>query len=85
MALARAIADRYIAVHPVETLKWDWEPAVQMFSFTELYRVTGDVRYQQYYKEWIDYHIANGYAIHTSDTCAPALLAAMLYAQLGDE
>ena len=85
VALARAIADRYISVHPIETLKWNWEPAVLMFGFTELYRVTGEVRYQQYYKDWIDYHIANGYTIHTSDTCAPALLAAILYGQLGDD
>jgi unsaturated rhamnogalacturonyl hydrolase len=85
VALARAIADRYIAVHPIETLQWNWEPAVQMFGFTELYRVTGDVRYQQYYKDWIDANIARGYAIHSSDTCVPALIAAILYTQLGDE
>ena len=85
MALARAIADRYISEHPPATQKWDWGPTVQMFAFSELYRVTGDATYQQYYKQWMDAQIAQGYAIHSSDTCAPALIAAILSMQLGGE
>lgn len=85
VALARAIADRYISLHPPAAQKWDWGPAVQMLAFSELYRVTGEARYQQYYKDWMDSQIAQGYAIHSSDTCAPALLAAILYLQLGGE
>ena len=84
VALARAIADRYIAEHSVESQRWNWEPAVVMFALTELYRVTGDVRYRQYYQAWIDFHITTGYAIHTSDTCVPALIAALLYGDLND-
>jgi len=85
VALARAIADRYMDVHPAAEMEWIWENAVVMFSFTELYRVTGDVRYRDYYKDWIDHHIEAGYVIGSSDTCAEATMAAILYAELGEE
>jgi unsaturated rhamnogalacturonyl hydrolase len=83
VTLAKAIADRYMAIYPADKLKWDWEPTVLMFGLSELYRVTGDVRYRDYYRAWIDRHIDAGYEIVTSDTCAPALLAAILYMDLG--
>lgn len=84
VVLAKAIADRYIETYPVTGLGWDWGPSVLMFSLTELHRVTGEARYRDYYKAWIDRHITGGYTIATSDTCAPSLVAAVLYMDLGD-
>lgn len=84
VALAKAIADRYIGKFPADGLAWDWGPTVIMFSVSELYRVTGDTRYRDYYKAWMDHHIAAGYTIATSDSCAPALLAAILYIESQD-
>ncbi len=84
VALAQQIADRFIAVHKIESQKWDWVPMVMMFSLTELYRVTGEKKYQDYYKSWIDYHIEKGYEIGTSDSCSPSLIAATLYMQTGE-
>lgn len=78
ITLARAIADRTIDVHPVTALDWDWEEAVLMLGIAELHRVTGEPRYLHYYRGWLDHHIAAGVHINTSDSCAPALLAALL-------
>jgi unsaturated rhamnogalacturonyl hydrolase len=85
VALARAIADRYLALHPPAEQPWDWEAAVLMFSLTELFRVTGDARYLDYYRAWMDHHVAGRYVITTSDTCAPTATALILYEQLGDD
>jgi rhamnogalacturonyl hydrolase YesR len=82
--LARAIADRFIAKYPVTGLDWNWEETVLMFGLHELFRVTGDTRYRDYYRAWIDRHIVAGYNIHSSDTCSPALLAALLHIEFGE-
>ncbi len=84
IALAEAIAQKQIEDHPADTLAWDWEEAVLLVGVHELYRVTGKTRYRDYYRDWIDHHIAQGYEINTSDTSAPARLALELFAQSGD-
>lgn len=78
ITLARAIADRFIDEHPIAELDWDWEEAVLMLGIAELHRVTDDPRYLDYYRDWLDEHIAAGVDITTSDSCAPALLAALV-------
>lgn len=79
VALARALADRAIERHPPATLAWDWEETVLMLGVAELHRVSGEPRYRDYVRAYVDAAIAaGGPAITTSDSCAPALLAALL-------
>lgn len=80
VALASEIALRYMQSHPVEAEIWDWRSGVLMFSLTELYRVTGDPRFRDYYQAWLDYWISEGYQLIWSDSCPPAITAVALLA-----
>ena len=84
VSLARAIADRYLDVYPPADWPWTWEMAVAGVGFYELYRVTGEARYLQALKDWIDHHRQAGYDIVNSDTCSPVQSAVFLYMQTGD-
>jgi len=84
IALALEIARAQIARKPPQELNWNWEEAVLLVGMAELYDVTGAVDILQYYQAWMDHHIAKGYTIGTSDTCAPAGVAVALYRQTGD-
>lgn len=85
VALASAIADRYIDLHPATDLLWAWENTVLMFGIYELYRVTGEQRYLDYMQSWIDKHIEAelGYFMFSSDSMSPAQAAAFLYFETG--
>ena len=85
VALATDIAHRFIDEHPAVEQEWNWEEAVLMYAMTELYRVTGDARVRDYYRDWIDHHIEIGYGVVWSDSCPPALAAISLYDDTGDE
>lgn len=76
--LATQIAHRYIDEHPATEEFWDWTSGVLMFALTELYRVTGDAKVRDYYQEYMDFHIAEGYRLFWSDSCPPALTALAL-------
>lgn len=82
--LAREIATRQMEDHPADTIIWNWEESVMMLGISELYRVTGDTAFRDYYRDWIDHHIDKGYFMGTSDSCSPAALAVLLYHELGD-
>jgi unsaturated rhamnogalacturonyl hydrolase len=82
--LARAIADRYMAVHPATSASWNWDDGTLMASLMALHRVTGGEAYRDYVQAWIDARIASGYAISTSDHCPPALSALALYTETCD-
>ncbi len=84
VALAKDIADAFIASHAVEDLKWDWEAAVLMIGVMELHLITGEAAYLDYPKAWIDHHIAAGYSIGHSDSCVPVGVAVMLLDLTGD-
>ncbi|MBI2389093.1 MAG: glycoside hydrolase family 88 protein [Deltaproteobacteria bacterium] len=84
IALARAIADRWLAVHPPEKAAWDWGDGVQLGALMELHRVTGEPRYRDHVKRFLDAQIAAGYEIVTSDRCPPVLSALALYGQTCD-
>lgn len=81
VALARALADRWMAVHAAEDASWDWGDGTLMFALTRLHAVTGEAAYLEYARRWLDPHIQAGYDISTSDRCPPALSAIALYAQ----
>jgi unsaturated rhamnogalacturonyl hydrolase len=84
VALARAIADRWIDVHPAAKMGWGWEESVLMVGMIELHRVTGETAYRDYYETWIDHHIEAGYNVFNSDSCPPALAALALLQETGD-
>ncbi|MCA9686425.1 MAG: glycoside hydrolase family 88 protein [Myxococcales bacterium] len=84
VALAMAIADRYMDQLPADERSWGWREAVFMFSITELHRVSGEARYHDYAAAWMDHHIEVGYSIHSSDSCAPVAVAAFLWIEDGD-
>ena len=78
IALAEAIAAKQMQAQAPETLAWNWEEAVLMRGLYELYRVNGDPAIPSYIAAWLDHHVAAGYPLHSSDTCAPTALAALL-------
>ena len=84
VALAKDIADAFIARHAVADLKWDWEAAVLMIGVLELHLITGEPAYLAYPKAWVDHHVAEGYSIGHSDSCVPAGVAVMLMHLTGD-
>jgi len=84
VTLAREIALKQMEEHPADKVIWNWEESVMMLGISELYRVTGDTAFRDYYRDWIDHHIDKGYFMGTSDSCSPAALAALLYRELGD-
>lgn len=75
--LVRDVADAWIERHPPESMHWDWGPAVLAYGMLDLYEATGDVRYREYVRSWVDHH-AGSAPIFWSDTAAPAGLAARL-------
>lgn len=85
IALAKAIARHRMKTHPPTEEVWDWEETVFMFSLGELYRVTGEREFRDHYAAWVDHHIEVGYVIEYSDSLAPTTLAAILFAETGDE
>jgi unsaturated rhamnogalacturonyl hydrolase len=83
IALATSIATKQMASHPPTELAWNWEEAVMLLSFLELYKVTGDESLVDYCAAYLDHHVAVGYKMGTSDTCAPASVAVWLYHMTG--
>lgn len=92
IALATAIANRQMAT-PAASLPWSWGEAVLIQALLELHAVTGDPALVAYARAWMDHHLAKGYVIAKSDTCAPTAVAIRLaaltgepaYRQVGDE
>lgn len=84
VALARAIADRWLAVHPPEDAQWDWGDGVMLGALMELHRVTGDARYRQHVERFFAPQFRDGFAITTSDTCPPAYSALFLRGETCD-
>jgi len=85
IALAVAVAERYMEIHPADSQPWNWEEAVLMLGLVELHRVTRDDALVEYCRTWLDHHIAKGFEIATSDTCVPAAVAVYLFAETGNE
>ena len=83
VALAVAIAERYMDLYPAIDHPWDWSEAVLMFALTELSRVTGDPAPRDYARTWLEHRIEKGYDIWLSDRCPPALTAIALWREDG--
>ncbi len=84
VALALAIARRQAVVNAKADLPWSWGGAVQMASFVDLNRVTGDAPTLGYAQAWLDVNLAAGYTMTTSDTAAPTGVAVPIWKATGD-
>jgi unsaturated rhamnogalacturonyl hydrolase len=82
--LALDIARAQMARVPGAQASWGWEDGVLMTGMVELYRVTGDPALLDYFRTWIDRHIASGYFVTNSDTCPPAYAAYALWRATGE-
>lgn len=79
------LADSKISEVGPEQYEWEWTGAVLMIGLSELYDFTGDRRYIDYIKKWIDFHIERGYTLSKSDQIVPAYLLVKLYKYTGDQ
>ncbi|MGM0576020.1 MAG: glycoside hydrolase family 88/105 protein [Myxococcota bacterium] len=85
VALAAALAARWMDEHPPEDLRWDWSEGVLMYGLTTLYRVTGDEALRAYAEAYLDHHVEEGYQISWSDSCPPGLAAADLWRDVPEQ
>lgn len=84
IALAGAIAERWMDARSPESLNWDWVDAILVYAFMELWRVNGDDALLDYAQAWIERHVASGYDIAWSDHCPPMLTAQTLWLEQRD-
>ena len=64
---------------------WDWQNGVGMYGLIKTYEATGDKRYLQFVKEWVDYHIDKGLPKKTINTVIPFTSVLELYKATGHE
>ncbi|MDX1695339.1 MAG: glycoside hydrolase family 88 protein, partial [Ketobacteraceae bacterium] len=79
LELARNLADTWIETYQPRQNAWSWDAGVLMMGLMDLHEVTGDARYYQYARAWVDYYIENGYFITSSDNSIPGYTALRLY------
>ena len=84
LQLAVDLADTWLATYEPRQNAWSWDAGVFMMGLMDLYEVTGDQRYYDYTKAWVDYYIENGYFITSSDNSIPGFTALRLYENEGD-
>jgi hypothetical protein len=65
VAMAIAIALRWIDEHAIEDQPWDWGPSVLMFAMTLHERATSI----RDHKAWLDYRMSRGTGVDWSDHC----------------
>lgn len=85
IALARRVADRWLAVHSPEDSPWDWGAGTLMLALADLYRVTGDTRYRDYYRAYADHWLGGTYQVVNSDSCPSSHAAMNVYRESCDE
>lgn len=89
VALAEALAEQETADHAAENLSWDWVQTVWGYGIHRLFTATGEDRWQDYYRSWMDEALAEAEAgdppdVDSSDSVAPTILAAVLEKERSD-
>jgi unsaturated rhamnogalacturonyl hydrolase len=83
LQIAIDLADSFLAVHPPETLAWNWEPAVFLVGLDAL-----RAHKSRFLQPIVDYHRAWARrrlpSIDRSDRCAPALTALSISPQFSE-
>ncbi|MBK7972980.1 MAG: glycoside hydrolase family 88 protein [Deltaproteobacteria bacterium] len=83
LAVARGLADTWIAENAPADVDWSWGEGLLMLGLLELSRTTGDPRYEDYALDWLHAHQAAGYTIFWSDSCPPGTVASLLIGRRG--
>ncbi|MDP8256827.1 MAG: glycoside hydrolase family 88 protein [Candidatus Alcyoniella australis] len=79
------LADTWIETWEPAQLGWSWDTGILMMGLWELGEYSGEQRYNDYVRTWLDSWIERGYTISWSDHCPPGLLALRLYRQTGEQ
>lgn len=85
LTLAKDLADTWINTYQPKQNAWSWDSGVFMMGVMDLYEITGEQRYYQYAKDWIDHYLENGYFITSSDTSIPGHTALRIYKKERDQ
>ncbi len=84
VTLALAIAKRQATLHPKADLAWNWPAAVMLSAFVDLNRVTQDAAPLTFARAWLDFNIAAGYKIASSDSGSPVGVDVPIWKLTGD-
>src|SRR5262245_25865914 len=76
--LARRVADGWLAAHRAEDLAWDWRDGVLIYGLWRFHLSTGEPRYREYVRAYMNHHLAHGITVSWSDHTTPGLTAAEL-------
>lgn len=79
----RAVADSWMAGAPPQALEWDWGDGVLTFALLELAEVTGEAKYSDYVRDYVEFHQDRGVVYFWNDNLTPALSAALLILREG--
>ncbi len=78
LELAEAIGEQGVASYSCGSLMFDWTQAVWAFGIHRLYATTGDVHWQECYREWMDDALLEEHSFDSSDSMSPSIMAATL-------
>ena len=64
---------------------WDWQEGVGMYGLIKAYQATGDKRYLNFVKEWVDYHLDKGLPEKSVNTTIHFVSVLELYKETGEQ
>jgi unsaturated rhamnogalacturonyl hydrolase len=90
LPLAEALGEQGVQSYSCGSLMFDWTQAVWAFGIHRLYATTGDSRWQDCYRAWMDDALPDfggesPESFHSSDSMSPATLAATLMIESGGD
>lgn len=59
--------------------RWSWDTGVAIYGLMRAWEKTGDKRYLDFVRDWVDGHIERGIAVQHVNHVAPGLATLMLY------
>lgn len=65
---------------------WEYNNGIILHGIEKIYQNTGDIRYFNYIKQWVDYYLETGtYRTENLDHIQPGMLLLFLYEETGEE
>jgi unsaturated rhamnogalacturonyl hydrolase len=80
---AEALGEQGVEGYSCGSLMFDWTQAVWAFGIHRLHAVTGDARWQDCYRAWMDAALEEEHSFVSSDSMSPSILAASLMLEDG--